>query len=97
MHPLVVLISIWIQERQEFLIPRCIYLICLLPLFLIVPYMCIQEVETTPANPDICFAVDDFDSTFDSVVRFSLLILLHASVFELYIWSLFLKNIQRMA
>ncbi|KAG6400363.1 hypothetical protein SASPL_137191 [Salvia splendens] len=26
------------------------------------------EVETTPAYPDICFAVDDFDSTFDSVV-----------------------------
>lgn len=32
--------------------------------------MCIQEVETTPAYPDICFAVDDFDSTFDAVVRF---------------------------
>ncbi|XP_047955791.1 uncharacterized protein KIAA0930 homolog isoform X1 [Salvia hispanica] len=27
-----------------------------------------KEVETTPAYPDICFAVDDFDSTFDSVV-----------------------------
>uniref|UniRef100_A0A7N2RF39 Uncharacterized protein n=1 Tax=Quercus lobata TaxID=97700 RepID=A0A7N2RF39_QUELO len=27
-----------------------------------------QEVETTPAYPDICFAVDDFDSTFDAVV-----------------------------
>ncbi|KAG6402569.1 hypothetical protein SASPL_134766 [Salvia splendens] len=27
-----------------------------------------NEVETTPAYPDICFAVDDFDSTFDSVV-----------------------------
>ncbi|XP_042012050.1 uncharacterized protein LOC121760456 [Salvia splendens] len=26
------------------------------------------EVETTPSYPDICFAVDDFDSTFDSVV-----------------------------
>ncbi|KAH7567554.1 hypothetical protein JRO89_XS07G0092300 [Xanthoceras sorbifolium] len=26
------------------------------------------EVETTPAYPDICFAVDDFDSTFDAVV-----------------------------
>jgi len=25
-------------------------------------------VETTPAYPDICFAVDDFDSTFDAVV-----------------------------
>lgn len=35
--------------------------------------MCIQEVETTPAYPDICFAVDDFDSTFDSVVRFSIM------------------------
>ena len=30
----------------------------------------IQEVETTPAYPDICFAVDDFDSTFDAVVMF---------------------------
>lgn len=28
----------------------------------------IQEVETTPAYPDICFAVDDFDSTFDAMV-----------------------------
>ncbi|GFQ06195.1 hypothetical protein PHJA_002763500 [Phtheirospermum japonicum] len=28
-----------------------------------------KEVETTPAYPDICFAVDDFDSTFDAVVR----------------------------
>ncbi|XVF39775.1 hypothetical protein PTKIN_Ptkin01aG0059600 [Pterospermum kingtungense] len=27
-----------------------------------------QEVETTPAYPDICFAIDDFDSTFDGVV-----------------------------
>ncbi|KAJ0086514.1 hypothetical protein Patl1_08788 [Pistacia atlantica] len=27
-----------------------------------------REVETTPAYPDICFAVDDFDSTFDAVV-----------------------------
>ncbi|KAM7266343.1 hypothetical protein ACFE04_004240 [Oxalis oulophora] len=27
-----------------------------------------SEVETTPAYPDICFAVDDFDSTFDAVV-----------------------------
>ncbi|KAF8377670.1 hypothetical protein HHK36_031054 [Tetracentron sinense] len=26
------------------------------------------EVETTPAYPDICFAIDDFDSTFDAVV-----------------------------
>ncbi|KAK9219498.1 hypothetical protein WN943_008143 [Citrus x changshan-huyou] len=26
------------------------------------------EVETKPAYPDICFAVDDFDSTFDAVV-----------------------------
>ncbi|KAF5942792.1 hypothetical protein HYC85_020434 [Camellia sinensis] len=26
-----------------------------------------KEVETTPAYPDICFAVDDFDSTFDAV------------------------------
>ncbi|CAH2047321.1 unnamed protein product [Thlaspi arvense] len=26
------------------------------------------EVETTPAYPEICFAVDDFDSTFDAVV-----------------------------
>ncbi|KAL2232687.1 UNVERIFIED_CONTAM: hypothetical protein Sindi_1448700 [Sesamum indicum] len=31
-------------------------------------YVSIQEVETTPAYPDICFAVDDFDSTFDAVV-----------------------------
>ena len=30
----------------------------------------IQEVETKPAYPDICFAVDDFDSTFDAVVKF---------------------------
>ncbi|KAG8377557.1 hypothetical protein BUALT_Bualt08G0045500 [Buddleja alternifolia] len=29
-----------------------------------------KEVETTPAYPDICFAVDDFDSTFDAVVSF---------------------------
>lgn len=28
-----------------------------------------QEVETTPAYPDICFAIDDFDSTFDAVVK----------------------------
>lgn len=27
-----------------------------------------KEVETVPAYPDICFAVDDFDSTFDGVV-----------------------------
>ncbi|KAK9069493.1 hypothetical protein SSX86_011397 [Deinandra increscens subsp. villosa] len=27
-----------------------------------------KEVETKPAYPDICFAVDDFDSTFDAVV-----------------------------
>lgn len=27
-------------------------------------------METTPAYPDICFAVDDFDSTFDAVVMF---------------------------
>ncbi|CAN8244880.1 unnamed protein product [Cochlearia groenlandica] len=27
-----------------------------------------SEVETTPAYPEICFAVDDFDSTFDAVV-----------------------------
>ncbi|XP_073144673.1 uncharacterized protein [Henckelia pumila] len=27
-----------------------------------------KEVETMPAYPDICFAVDDFDSTFDAVV-----------------------------
>ncbi|KAH9690430.1 CW7 [Citrus sinensis] len=27
-----------------------------------------REVETKPAYPDICFAVDDFDSTFDAVV-----------------------------
>ncbi|KAL1310382.1 hypothetical protein HN51_053016 [Arachis hypogaea] len=27
-----------------------------------------KEVETTPAYPDICFAIDDFDSTFDTVV-----------------------------
>ncbi|KAG9153070.1 hypothetical protein Leryth_012338 [Lithospermum erythrorhizon] len=27
-----------------------------------------KEVETTAAYPDICFAVDDFDSTFDAVV-----------------------------
>lgn len=30
--------------------------------------MIIQEAETTAAYPDICFAVDDFDSTFDAVV-----------------------------
>ncbi|GMN35892.1 hypothetical protein TIFTF001_005599 [Ficus carica] len=28
-----------------------------------------KEVETEPAYPDICFAVDDFDSTFDAVTR----------------------------
>lgn len=27
-----------------------------------------KEVETTSAYPDICFAVDDFDSTFDAMV-----------------------------
>ncbi|XP_065881234.1 uncharacterized protein [Euphorbia lathyris] len=27
-----------------------------------------KEAETTPAYPDICFAVDDFDTTFDAVV-----------------------------
>lgn len=27
-----------------------------------------KEAETTAAYPDICFAVDDFDSTFDAVV-----------------------------
>ncbi|KAL8145345.1 hypothetical protein AgCh_003511 [Apium graveolens] len=27
-----------------------------------------KEVETTPAYPDICFAVDDFDSSFDAMV-----------------------------
>ncbi|KAK0576190.1 hypothetical protein LWI29_013503 [Acer saccharum] len=27
-----------------------------------------KAMETTPAYPDICFAVDDFDSTFDAVV-----------------------------
>ncbi|KAF9621130.1 hypothetical protein IFM89_016624 [Coptis chinensis] len=27
-----------------------------------------KEVETVPAYPDICFAVDDFDSTFDAVL-----------------------------
>lgn len=27
-----------------------------------------KAAETTPAYPDICFAVDDFDSTFDAVV-----------------------------
>ncbi|KAK8298019.1 hypothetical protein V6Z11_D05G225300 [Gossypium hirsutum] len=27
-----------------------------------------REVETTPAYPDICFAIDDFDSTFDAVL-----------------------------
>ena len=34
-----------------------------------------QEAETVPAYPDICFAIDDFDSTFDTVViRFGPLI-----------------------
>ncbi|PPD94449.1 hypothetical protein GOBAR_DD08528 [Gossypium barbadense] len=28
-----------------------------------------REVETTAAYPDICFAIDDFDSTFDAVFR----------------------------
>ncbi|XP_021754709.1 uncharacterized protein KIAA0930 homolog isoform X2 [Chenopodium quinoa] len=27
-----------------------------------------KEAETFPAYPDICFAIDDFDSTFDTVV-----------------------------
>ncbi|XP_065881233.1 uncharacterized protein [Euphorbia lathyris] len=27
-----------------------------------------KEAETTPAYPDICFAVDDFDTTFDAVL-----------------------------
>lgn len=29
-----------------------------------------QAVETVPAYPNIFFSVDDFDDTFDSVVRF---------------------------
>ncbi|KAL3840500.1 hypothetical protein ACJIZ3_025091 [Penstemon smallii] len=32
----------------------------------------LHEVETTPAYPDICFAVDDFDSTFDAVGNINL-------------------------
>lgn len=72
MHLPVVLIFIWIQERQEFLMSTYIsYLSITLVLDCYLhSYMCIQEVETTPAYPDICFAVDDFDSTFDAVVRF---------------------------
>ncbi|KAF3780920.1 hypothetical protein EJ110_NYTH38039 [Nymphaea thermarum] len=31
-----------------------------------------KDVETRPAYPDICFAIDDFDSTFDAVVWFIL-------------------------
>lgn len=27
-----------------------------------------QAAETLPAYPNICFAVDDFDDTFDAVV-----------------------------
>ncbi|XP_031483775.1 uncharacterized protein LOC116253138 isoform X2 [Nymphaea colorata] len=27
-----------------------------------------KDVETRPAYPDICFAIDDFDSTFDAVI-----------------------------
>ncbi|OVA09420.1 Protein of unknown function DUF2045 [Macleaya cordata] len=27
-----------------------------------------KAIETSPAYPDICFAIDDFDSTFDAVV-----------------------------
>ncbi|KAM7514435.1 hypothetical protein LguiA_004018 [Lonicera macranthoides] len=38
------------------------------PIYKDVPLPSLQEVETTPAYPDICFAVDDFDSTFDAVV-----------------------------
>lgn len=49
---------------------------------------CIQEVETSPAYPDICFAIDDFDSTFDAVViyYFSSMLFLH---FELHfhVWN----------
>lgn len=71
MHLPVVLIFIWIQGRHVFLIPITLdnsYLY--VTLFLSVnSCLCIQEVETTPAYPDIYFAVDDFDSTFDAVVR----------------------------
>ena len=31
-------------------------------------------METTPAYPDICFAIDDFDSTFDAFCIFYLLV-----------------------
>lgn len=66
MHLPVVLIFIWIQGRQDF---SC----KVHSLYRIVYFSCpdcvnFQEVETTPAYPDICFAVDDFDSTFDAVV-----------------------------
>lgn len=45
------------------------FLYILIILLTITPsWTCLQEVETTPAYPDICFAIDDFDSTFDAVV-----------------------------
>ena len=30
---------------------------------------CRQAQETLPSYPDICFAVDDYDDTFQAVVR----------------------------
>lgn len=40
----------------------------LLYVYLKLSLISIQAAETTPAYPDICFAVDDFDSTSDAVV-----------------------------
>lgn len=72
MHHLVALIFIWTQRRQ---VQLCFSQQCLFTWNsrLMFPLLCTQEVETTPAYPDICFAVDDFDSTFDAVVNYFLL------------------------
>ncbi|RZC54730.1 hypothetical protein C5167_013593 [Papaver somniferum] len=67
MRHLVVSIFIWTQERQVLLLSMHLFFSC--PDF--TKSKChafYQEDETVPAYPDICFAVDDFDSTFDAVV-----------------------------
>ncbi|KAK3425622.1 hypothetical protein EUGRSUZ_F02230 [Eucalyptus grandis] len=55
-----------------------------------------KEVETTPAYPDICFAVDDFDSTFDAVVTvlifFIYALLITLVIIASYLCSLLLRN-----
>lgn len=74
MHLQAVSIFTWTQERQTIIIIfYAIYYFLLHYMLSILEwkkwrFLCIQEVETKPAYPDICFAIDDFDSTFDAVV-----------------------------